>query len=93
MLTLAFCVQAEAADALYFACSGTLTIASESKARDEPWSFSLAIDSDRHAVTIDDISIPIITDASEPIIGFLDGRTSTHHWMGFGEALIPSRER
>ena len=36
----------------------------------EPWTVSLAVDADKKAVTIDDTSMPIMSDASENIIAF-----------------------
>jgi hypothetical protein len=67
--------EARAAEAVYLACSGTLTISLKSQspdlpAREEPWTFSLAVDADKKAVTIDDTSMPIMSDASENIIAF-----------------------
>ena len=78
-LTLGFalCGEARTAEAVYLACSGTLTISLKSQsqdwpAREEPWTFSLAVDADKKAVTIDDTSMPIMSDASENIIAFKD---------------------
>jgi hypothetical protein len=78
-LTLGFalCGEARTAEAVYLACSGTLTISLKSQsqdlpAREEPWTFSLAVDADKKAVTIDDTSMPIMSDASENIIAFRD---------------------
>src|SRR5271166_2413438 len=77
ILGLAFYAEARAAEAVYLACSGTLTISLNSQsqdlpAREEPWTFSLAVDADKKAVTIDDTSMPITSDASENIIAFRD---------------------
>jgi hypothetical protein len=88
MVSLAFCAEVCAAEAIYLACSGTLTTAFESQpAREEPWSFSLAIDSDKNSVTIDDTSIPIISDTAEPIIAFKDDPSDDpsmgSFWGGF----------
>jgi hypothetical protein len=78
-LTLGFalCGEARTAEAVYLACSGTLTTSLKSQsqdlpAREEPWTFSLAVDADKKAVTIDDTSMPIMSDASENIIAFRD---------------------
>ena len=68
-----FNAEARAAEAVYLACSGTLTISLKSQdlpAREEPWTVSLAVDADKKAVTIDDTSMPIMSDASENIIAF-----------------------
>src|SRR6476661_5476791 len=64
-LVLCFAIyypEASAATDPHFACSGTLTIASESQdsVLEEPWAFSLTIDPDKNEVTINDTSIPII---------------------------------
>jgi hypothetical protein len=71
-------------------CSGTLTTSSKSNGlsvREEPWTFSLAIDTDKKAVTINDTSIPIISDVSEPIIAFKDDPAADpsldSFWGGF----------
>jgi hypothetical protein len=85
-----------AAEAVYFACSGTLTIASESQdlpVRKEPWSFSLAIDSDKNAVTIDDTSIPIISDVSEPIVAFKEDPADDPSLGSFWAVSTPSLAR
>ena len=86
MASLAFCPKASAADVAYFACLGTLTTASnlqDSALQEEPWMFSLAVDSDKNAVTIDDTSMPIMSDASEPIVGFKDDPTVDPSLDGF----------
>jgi hypothetical protein len=89
MLGFAFEAQVKTVEATYFACSGTLTTASESEVREEPWAFLLAIDSDKKAVTIDDTSMPIISDASEPIIGFKDDPTTDPSLDGFWGGFNP----
>ena len=86
MLSCVFYAEARAKAGSHFACSGTLTNAFESQdlpLREEPWAFLLTIDSDENAVTIDDVSIPIISDASEPIIGFKDDPTADPSLDGF----------
>jgi hypothetical protein len=73
MLGFAFYAEAKATEAIYLACSGTLTTSLKSQdLREERWTFSLAIGSDKKAVTIDDTSMPIISDASETVIAFRD---------------------
>jgi hypothetical protein len=52
-LGFAFCGEARTAEAVYLACSGTLTISVKSQsqdlpARQEPWTFSLAADADKN---------------------------------------------
>ena len=85
MLSCAFYPEARAATDPHFACSGTLTIASESQdsVQEEPWAFLLTIDPDKNEVTINNTSIPIISDASEPIIGFKDDPTADASLDGF----------
>jgi hypothetical protein len=86
MLSCAFYAEARAVAGPHFACSGTLTTASESQdlpLQEEPWAFLLTIDFDENEVTIDDTSIPIISDASEPIIGFEDDPTRDASLDGF----------
>jgi hypothetical protein len=90
MLGFAFDAHVEPADATYFACSGTLATASESRdlpVREEPWSFSLVIDADKNAITIDDTSIPIISDVSEPTVAFKEDPAADpslgSFWGGF----------
>ena len=51
--------------------------------QEEPWAFSLTMDADKNEVTINDTSIPIISDASEPIIGFKDDPTADASLDGF----------
>jgi hypothetical protein len=85
MLSCAFYAEARAAAGPHLACSGTLTIASESQdsVQEQPWNFLLTIDSDKYEVTINDASIPIISDASEPVIGFKDDPTADASLDGF----------
>jgi hypothetical protein len=94
ILGFALDTSVETVEATHFACSGTLATASESQdlpVREEPWSFSLAIDSDKNAVTIDDTSIPIISDASEPIVAFkedpADDPSLGSFWGGFNTLI------
>ena len=41
-----------------------------------PWTFLFTIDPDKNEVIINDMSIPITSDASEPVIGFKDDPTA-----------------
>ena len=50
----------------------------QSEVREEPWEFSLAIDSDKN-----DTSMAIVSDASEPIIGFRDDPSADPPLDGF----------
>ena len=83
VLGFAFETQVETVEATRFACSGTLTIATETEVREEPWAFFFAIDSDKNAVTINDTSMAIVSDASEPIIGFRDDPSADPPLDGF----------
>jgi hypothetical protein len=89
MLSCALHAEARAAVGPNFACSGTLAITSEAQdsVREEPWAFMLTIDSDKNEVSINDMPIPIISDASEPVIGFKADPTADasldDFWGGF----------
>jgi hypothetical protein len=78
MLSCAFYPKARAANDPHFACSGTLTVASGSQdsVQEGPWTFLFTIDPDKNEVIINDTSIPITSDASEPVIGFKDDPTA-----------------
>jgi hypothetical protein len=74
LISLTLISEVRPAEAVYLACSGTLTTSKSQglPVREEPWTFSLAIGSDKKAMTINDTSMPITSDASETVIAFRD---------------------
>jgi len=102
LISLTLILEVRAAEAVYLACSGTLTTSKSLglPVREEPWTFSLAIGSDKKTVTIDDTSMPITSDASETVIAFRDDPVAdpvlTNVWGSFnsvtGEVNIHVKE-
>ena len=76
LTSLTLISEVRAAEAVYLTCSGTLTKSQGLPVRDEPWTFSLAIGSDKKAVTINDTSMLITSDASETVLAFRDDPTA-----------------
>jgi hypothetical protein len=74
LISLTLIAEIRAAEAVYLGCSGTLTTSKSQSlpVREEPWTFSLGIGSDKKTVTISDTSMLITSDASETVIAFRD---------------------